>query len=81
MQMDLFSQTLFYIALVISFVIVWAAWRRFVWLDQFAMNAWAFGFPTAALAWAAILYDMTIRTALSKVRWENGCYCISSWCS
>lgn len=27
---------------------------------------WAFGFPTAALAWAAVLYDMTINTALSK---------------
>lgn len=27
---------------------------------------WAFGFPTAALAWAGVLYDMTIDTAL---RW------------
>ena len=30
---------------------------------------WAFGFPTAALAWAAVLYDLTIDTAL---RWVGG---------
>ena len=31
------------------------------------MQMWAFGFPTAALAWAGVLYDATIHTALSKV--------------
>lgn len=28
---------------------------------------WALGFPTAALAWAAVLYHQTIGSALSKV--------------
>ena len=31
------------------------------------MQLWAFGFPTAALAWAAVLYDLNIATALTKV--------------
>ena len=35
-----------------------------------ALQMWAFGFPTAALAWAAVLYDMTINTAL---RWVSAC--------
>lgn len=29
------------------------------------MQMWAFGFPTAALAWAAVLYDATVQTALT----------------
>ena len=29
-----------------------------------AVQMWAFGFPTAGLAWAAVLYDMTVNTAL-----------------
>ena len=29
---------------------------------------WALGFPTAAIAWAAILYDNTVQTAVTKVR-------------
>lgn len=33
------------------------------------IQMWAFGFPIAALAWAAILYDATINTAL---RWAAG---------
>jgi lysylphosphatidylglycerol synthetase-like protein (DUF2156 family) len=28
---------------------------------------WAWGFTSAALSWAAVLYDLTIDTALSKV--------------
>lgn len=30
-------------------------------------KCWAIGFPTAGLAWAAILYDATVQTAATKV--------------
>ena len=40
------------------------AWRHFLWADKFFMQMWAFGFPSAAIAWASVLYDATIDTAL-----------------
>ena len=46
---------------------MWMSWRRFLWTDKFFMQMHAFGFPTAALAWAAVLYDATVQTALTKV--------------
>eukprot|EP00887_Chlorella_sp_A99_P004566 scaffold108.g4566.t1 len=60
------SQAMFYMAVVLGLLILYGAWRRFFWTDKFFMMMWAFGFPTAALAWAGILYDATIQTALSK---------------
>jgi tellurite resistance protein len=54
--MDSVSQTLFYIAISLALVCVWMSWRRFLWADRFFMQMWAWGFPTAALAWAALLY-------------------------
>ncbi|PSC70111.1 C4-dicarboxylate ABC transporter [Micractinium conductrix] len=65
--MDATAMTLFYVAVSLGLVNVWMAWRRFLWADKFFMQMWAFGFPTAGLAWAAVLYDMTVNTALSKV--------------
>lgn len=65
--MDTTAMTLFYMAIAMGLVNVWMAWRRFLWADQFFMQMWAFGFPTAGLAWAAVLYHMTVHTALSKV--------------
>lgn len=65
--MDPIAQTLFYVAVSIACVCLWMAWRRFLWTDRFFMQMWALGFPTAALAWSAVLYDATINTALSKV--------------
>lgn len=65
--MDPIAQTLFYIAISMGTVNLWMAWRRFLWADRFFMQMWAFGFPTAGLAWSAILYDATVGTALSKV--------------
>jgi len=65
--MDSTSQTLFYMAIGISMVIAWMVWRHFLYAEKFFMQMWAFGFPTAALAWAAVLYDATVQTALTKV--------------
>ena len=65
--MDSISQTLFWASFAIAMVVVWMVWRRFLYADKFFMQMWAFGFPTAGLAWAAVLYDLTIQTALSKV--------------
>jgi hypothetical protein len=39
---------------------------------------WVFGFPTAALAWAAVLYDMTINTALRWGAYSESC-CLLQW--
>jgi hypothetical protein len=64
--MDPIAQTLFYVALSMAAVCAWMAWRRFLWSDRFFMQMWAWGFPTAALAWAGVLYDATVGTALSK---------------
>ena len=63
-QMDAFAQTLFYVAVTMGLLMVWMAWRHFLWADSFFMQMWAFGFPTVALAWAGVLYDATIDTAL-----------------
>jgi tellurite resistance protein len=65
--MDPIAQTLFYIGISMAVLNLWMSWRRFLWTDKFFMQMWAFGFPTAALAWAAVLYDGTIQTALTKV--------------
>ena len=65
--MDAIAQTLFYCAISMALVVAWMAWRHFLWAEKFFMQMWAFGFPLTALAWAAVLYDMTIQTALSKV--------------
>ena len=64
--MDGFAQSLFYVAFSIGLVLVWMAWRRFLWAEKFFLPMWAFGFPAAALAWAAILYDWTIDSALRR---------------
>ena len=64
---DAFSKILFYIAISMALVTAWMAWRHFLWIEKFFMGMWAWGFPTAALAWAAILYDATVNTALTKV--------------
>jgi hypothetical protein len=66
-QMDGFAQTLFYIGFTMGLVVAWMVWKRFLWADKFFMPMWAFGFPTAALAWSGILYDRTISTALRCV--------------
>lgn len=65
--MDPISQTLFYAAVSMALICAWMAWRHFLWTEKFFMNMWALGFPFAGLAWAAILYDMTVQTALTKV--------------
>jgi len=61
------TQSLFYAAVSIAMVVAWMVWRRFLYADKFFMQMWAFGFPTAGLAWAAVLYDLTVQTALTKV--------------
>ena len=65
--MDPIAKTLFYIGVSMAVLNGWMAWRRFLWTDKFFMQMWAFGFPTCALAWSAVLYDATVQTALSKV--------------
>lgn len=76
-SMDPIAQTLFYVAVGMALLNVWMAWRRFLWIDQFFMGMWAFGFPTVALAWAAVLYDATVATALTKIL---ACVCIAAAC-
>jgi hypothetical protein len=65
--MDPISQTLFYCSVSMALIVAWMAWRHFLWADKFFMQMWAFGFPTCGLAWAAVLYDLTVQTALTKV--------------
>ncbi|KAL4537156.1 hypothetical protein Ndes2526B_g04932 [Nannochloris sp. 'desiccata'] len=65
--MDPIAQTLFYVGISMGLLNIWMSWRRFLWADKFFMQMHAFGFPTAALAWAAVLYDGTVQTALTKV--------------
>lgn len=65
--MDSFGKVLFYIAISMALVCTWMVWRNFLWIGKFFMGMWAWGFPTAALAWAALLYDATVNTALTKV--------------
>jgi len=72
--MDPISQTLFYIGVSMALLNVWMSWRRFLWTDKFFMQMHAFGFPTSALAWAAVLYDGTVQTALTKIL---AVFCIS----
>lgn len=66
LQMDLFAKMLFYFALVMGVLVLYMVHRHFLWMD-FKMNMWAFGFPTAALAWAGILYNMSVTTVLAKI--------------
>ncbi len=66
-SMDAIAQALFYASISIALVICWMAWRNFLWAEKFFMQMWAFGFPLTALAWAAVFYDLTIQTALTKV--------------
>lgn len=65
--MDAISQALFYSAISMGLIMAWMAWRHFLWSEKFFMQMWALGFPLTALAWAAVLYDMTVQTALTKV--------------
>jgi len=65
--MDSISQTLFYVAISMALVCAWMVWRGFLYAPKFFMQMWAWGFSTAALAWAGVLYDATINTALTKV--------------
>jgi tellurite resistance protein len=65
--MDPTAMTLFYMAVSMALVLAWMVWRRYLWTDQYFMQMWAWGFTSAALSWAAVLYDLTIDTALSKV--------------
>jgi tellurite resistance protein TehA-like permease/glutaredoxin len=66
-KMDPIAQALFYCSISMALIVGWMAWRHFLWAEKFFMQMWAFGFPLAALAWAAILYDQTVQTALTKV--------------
>lgn len=66
-SMDAISQSLFYSSISLALICVWMAWRRFLWADKFFMQMWAIGFPITGLAWAAILYDLSVQTALTKV--------------
>ncbi len=65
--MDPIGQTLFYVGVSMALVNLWMVWRRFLWTDKFFFQVWAFGFPTASLAWASVLYDGTVQTALTKI--------------
>lgn len=65
--MDPIAQTLFYVAISMALVCAWMAWRGFLWAGRFFMQMWAWGFTTATLAWAAVLYDATVNTQLTKV--------------
>jgi tellurite resistance protein len=65
--MDSIAQTLFYVGISMALLNLWMVWRRFLWTDKFFFQMWAFSFPTAALAWAAVLYDATVQTALTKI--------------
>lgn len=67
LKMDFFAQTMFYIAFTLGMVVVWMVLRGYMWSERFFMPMWALSFPFVALSWAAVLYDWTIDTALSKV--------------